>query len=1190
VICVKLDAGRNTGCAQKTTARFARTRRGAQDMPFCPPPLDGEASMTPRRIKKLMAANRGEIAIRIFRAATELGIGTVAIYSAEDRLSLHRYKADEAYEIGRGKGPIDAYLGIDELIALAKEREVDAIHPGYGFLSENAEFTAACEEAGITFVGPTSEQQRRLGDKISARQVALQVGVPVVPGTEDPIEHDEQALRFAKDHGYPVIIKAAAGGGGRGMRVARSRDELLAGLGAARREAQAAFGDPTVFLERYIERPKHVEVQVLGDAHGNLVHLFERDCSIQRRHQKVVEFAPALSLTQRQRERICEAALKVASHVRYQNAGTCEFLIDAEGRFYFIEMNPRIQVEHTVTEMITGRNLVSAQIRIAEGATLADLGMPDQASIQMRGHAIQCRVTTEDPQNGFAPDVGVLKVYRSPGGAGVRLDAGSAYGGAVITPHYDSLLVKVSTWGLEFPQAAAVMHRCLQEFRVRGVKTNIGFLENVVTHPAFLEGRCDTSFIDSHPDLVATRARKDRATKLLAFLGEVVVNGSPGIAAPLKSSSCREPRVPRVDRTVPPPPGTRQILEERGAEGLARWILEQKKLLVTDTTMRDAHQSLLATRVRSYDLLRIAPATARLGADLFSLEMWGGATFDVSQRFLREDPWKRLHDLRAAIPNVLFQMLLRGSNAVGYTNYPDNVVEKFVEEAAKGGIDVFRVFDALNWTKGMKIAMEAVRRTGRVCEAAVCYTGDITDPRRDKYPLRYYVELAKELERMGAHVLGIKDMAGLLKPLAARKLVAALKQELGIPVHLHTHDTSSFAGATLLEAAQAGVDVVDASLSSLSGLTAQPNLNTLVACLQHSEWDTGLDRRGLQELSNYWETVREWYAPFESGLKGGTAEVYDHEIPGGQYSNFKPQVAGLGLLERWEECKDMYRRVNLLFGDIVKVTPSSKVVGDMAMFLVKNNLQPEDLVAKGADLAFPESVVGMFKGMLGQPYRGWPEKLQALVLKGEEPITCRPGELLEPADLDAARAEAEARLGQRVSDAQLVSWLLYPSVTADLVRHQQEYSDTSFVPTPQFFYGMEAGQEVHLEIEPGKTLIVKLVTVGPLLKDGTREVYFELNGESRTVTVRDQSAVRDEATRPKAEKGNPRHVGAPMPGKVVKLNVKPGDAVRAGEVLVVTEAMKMETNVKAKGDCTIAEVRFQEGQKVEKEDLLVVLV
>jgi pyruvate carboxylase len=1151
-----------------------------------PAPTTGTAPN--RKIRRVLAANRGEIAIRIFRAATELGIGTVAIYSEEDRLSLHRYKADEAYLVGKGKSPIDAYLAIDEIIALAREKEVDAIHPGYGFLSENPEFAERVEAAGLVFIGPTAEQQRRLGDKVAGRKAAIAAGVAVVPGTPDPVEHEEEALLFAREHGYPLIIKAAAGGGGRGMRVARDRHELVEGLASARREAQASFGNATVFLERYIERPKHIEVQVLGDAHGNLVHFFERDCSIQRRHQKVVEFAPAIGLDERQREAICQAALKIAGLVKYRSAGTCEFLLDKEGRFYFIEMNPRIQVEHTVTEMITGRNLVQAQILVAEGKTLAEIGIPDQKAIQMRGCAIQCRVTTEDPQNGFAPDTGTLKVYRSPGGAGVRLDAGSAFGGAVITPHYDSLLVKLSTWGLTLQESARIMNRCLQEFRIRGVKTNIGFLENVVTHPKFLAGECDTSFIDTHPELVVTPKRQDRGSKLLQYVGEVVVNGS-GVPSKLEPSKLREPRIPKVDVTKPRAKGTRDLLREKGPEAVAQWALGQKRLLVTDTTMRDAHQSLLATRVRSYDLLRIAPATSYLAPGLFSLECWGGATFDVSMRFLKEDPWERLHRLSDAVPNVMLQMLLRGSNAVGYTNYPDNVVQGFVATAAKAGVDVFRVFDSLNWTKGMKVAMEAVRKSGKLCEGAMCYTGDVTDPKRDKYPLSYYVALAKELERMGAHVLGIKDMAGLLKPFAARKLVKALKEEVGIPIHLHTHDTSSYAGATLLEAAQAGVDIVDAALSSLSGLTSQPNLNTLAAVLKNTEWDTGLDEGGLQELANYWEGVRDVYAPFESGLKSGTAEVYRHEIPGGQYSNYKPQVAGLGLLDKWEECKDMYRKVNLLFGDLVKVTPSSKVVGDMAMFLVKNGLEPEDVLEPGQDLAFPESVVGMLRGMLGQPHGGWPAELQKIVLKGQEPIHHRPGELLEPANLEAERKKAAERVGHQVSDEQLMSWLLYPAVFTELERHRADYSDTSFLPTKHFFYGLEPGQETTIEIERGKMLIVKLVTVGPLAKDGMREVFFELNGEGRSVLVRDQTAAKDETVRAKADKANPKHVGAPMPGKIVKLAVKPGDEVRAGAVLLVTEAMKMETNVKAKADGKVAEVRFAEGAKLEKDDLVIVL-
>ncbi len=1147
--------------------------------------------MKKQKFRKVMAANRGEIAIRIFRACTELGIGTVAIYSEEDKLSLYRYKADEAYLIGKGKSPIDAYLGIDEIIALALKADVDAIHPGYGFLSENAEFAEKCEAAGIAFIGPNAKMQRALGDKVAARKVAMAAGVPTVPGTENPITKEEEALKFAKENGYPIIIKASAGGGGRGMRVAQNKKELLEGLVAARSEAKAAFGNPAVFLERYLENPKHIEVQVLGDNYGNLVHFYDRDCSIQRRHQKVVEFAPSLSLSQKTREELCTAALKIAGQVKYRNAGTVEFLLDKEGNWYFIEMNPRIQVEHTISELITGRNLVQNQILIACGHKLSDpeINIPSQSAIDMRGYAIQCRITTEDPANNFAPDFGTLTTYRSAAGCGVRLDAGNAFTGAKITPHYDSLLVKVSSWGLTFQAAANVMNRALQEFRVRGVKTNIGFLENVVTHPVFLKGDCDTSFIEKHPELMVIREKQDRASKVLTYLGEVIVNGSPGIVKPLKSSELIEARVPEVDVTQPRPLGSRDLFMKLGADGLSKWILEQKKLLLTDTTMRDAHQSNLATRVRTYDLLKIAEPTSYLASDIFSLEMWGGATFDVSMRFLKESPWQRLHKLSEAIPNVLFQMLLRGSNAVGYTNYPDNVVERFVEEAANSGIDIFRIFDSLNWTTGMKVAMEAVRKTGKICEASICYTGDITDPKRDKYPLEYYVNMAKELEKMGAHILAIKDMAGLLKPLAAYKLVKALKENIGIPVHLHTHDTSSNGSAMLLKASEAGVDIVDAALSSLSGLTAQPNLNALVSSLEGSERDPLVNAAGLQKLANYWETVRDYYSPFESGLKSGTAEVYHHEIPGGQYSNYKPQVAGLGLLDRWEECKEMYHKVNLLFGDIVKVTPSSKVVGDMAMFLVKNNLQPEDVFTKGDELTFPESVVGMFKGMLGQPYQGWPEELQKIVLKGEQPITCRPGELLEPVDLIEERLKLEEKVGHKVDDKALISHILYPHVYPEFDKHRQEYSDTSVIPTPIFFYGLEPGQETSIEIEPGKTLIIKLNAVGRVQSDGTRTVYFELNGNTRSVVIRDQSALTDEVVRDKAEKGNPCHIGAPMPGKVLKVNVKAGDEVKAGDVLMVTEAMKMETNIKAKADAKVVEVKFKEGEKIEKDDLVVVM-
>ncbi len=1147
--------------------------------------------MERKRFRKVLAANRGEIAIRIFRACNELGIATVAIYSREDRLSLYRQKADEAYLVGKGKSPVDAYLGIDEIIGLALDKKVDAIHPGYGFLSENAEFAEKCEQAGIVFIGPTAGMQRMVGDKIAARRVAIAAGVPVIPGTDNPVESEREALAFAEGAGYPLIIKAAAGGGGRGMRVARNQRELLEGLASAASEAGTAFGNPAVFLERYIEHPKHIEVQVLGDNHGNLVHFFERDCSIQRRHQKVVEFAPSLRLTAGQRLELCEAALKVARHVNYRNAGTVEFLLDQEGNYYFIEMNPRIQVEHTVTEMITGRNLVQAQILVAEGFRLSDpeINIPSQEAIQMRGHSIQCRITTEDPANGFAPDFGVLKAYRSPGGCGVRLDAGNAFSGASITPHYDSLLVKLSAWGLTFREAARSMHHALREFRIRGVKTNIPFLENVVTHPVFLAGGCDTSFIDKHPELMVMREKRDRASRILGFIGDVIVNGSPGIDRPLRSAGLLEPRIPEIDPTAERQPGTADILREQGAEGLCRWILEQKRLLVTDTTMRDAHQSLLATRVRTFDLLRAARPTSHLGAGLFSLEMWGGATFDVAMRFLKECPWQRLHKMREAVPNILFQMLLRGSNAVGYTNYPDNVVRRFVDEAAASGIDVFRVFDSLNWTTGMAVAMDAVRKTGKVCEAAVCYTGDISDPKRDKYPLEYYVSLAKELEKMGAHILAIKDMAGLLKPFAARKLVKALKEEVGIPIHLHTHDTSGNGEATILMACQAGVDIVDAALSSLSGLTSHPNLNAVAAALRGSQWDPLLDEPGLQKLANYWETVRDYYAPFESGLKSGTAEVYRHEIPGGQYSNYKPQVAALGLLDRWDECKEMYRKVNLLFGDIIKVTPSSKVVGDMAIFLVKNNLDVDDVYTKGEELTFPASVIGFFKGMIGQPYGGFPEKLQKIILKGEEPITCRPGELLEAVDFEAERSALQEKVGHRLDDRALLSHILYPGVYPEFDRHRRACSDTSVIPTPVFFYGLEPGQETTVEIEPGKTLIIKLNAVGALHADGTRQVFFDLNGLARQVTVRDHRAAVDERIRPKADSGNPRHIGAPMPGKLLKVNIKAGDQVKAGDILMVTEAMKLETNIKAKTDGAIAEVKFMEGETVEKEDLLIVL-
>jgi pyruvate carboxylase len=1147
--------------------------------------------MEVHKFKKIMAANRGEIAIRIFRACTELGIKTVAIYSEEDKTTLHRYKADEAYLIGRGKGPIDAYLGIEEIIDLARKKEVDAIHPGYGFLSENPEFAEACERAGIEFIGPNAEIQRQLGDKVAARKVAVAAGVPVVAGTANPVVREEEALIFAKSCGYPVIVKASAGGGGRGMRVAYNQKELLEGLKSAASEAKAAFGNASVFLEKYLEKPKHIEVQIMGDKHGNVVHYFERDCSIQRRHQKVIELAPSLTLTQEKREEVCGLALKIARSVGYINAGTVEFLMDKEQKFYFIETNPRIQVEHTVTEMITGRNLVQTQIHVAEGHKLSDpeIGVRSQEDIELRGHAIQCRVTTEDPTNNFAPDFGTLKVYRSAAGFGVRLDAGNAYSGARITPHYDSMLVKISTWGLNLDIAASTMYRALQEFRIRGVKTNIGFLENVITHPTFLAGQCDTSYLDCHPELFIIREKKDRANKLLKFIGHTVVNGYPGIKVPLRSKNLREPEIPDIPFDAVRPRGTRDILLEKGPEGLAEWARKERKLLITDTTMRDAHQSLMATRFRTYDLERIAEATSYLGGGLFSLEMWGGATYDVSMRFLKEDPWERLDRLRQKIPNILFQMLLRGSNAVGYTNYPDNVVESFVAKAAESGIDVFRVFDSLNWTKGMTVAMDAVRKNNAVCEAAMCYTGDILDPKRDKYPLQYYVDLAKELENMGAHILAIKDMAGLLKPFAAEKLIRALKNEIGIPIHLHTHDTSSNGGAMLLMATQAGVDIVDTALSSVSGLTAQPNMNALLATLEETIWDPRLDQQGIQQLTNYWETVRTYYAPFESELRSGTAQVYVHEIPGGQYSNYKPQVEGLGLGHRWEECKEMYRKVNDMFGDVIKVTPSSKIVGDMAMFMIQNDLEPEDVFARGKDLTFPQGVIDFFKGMIGQPVGGFPPELQKIILKDEKPLTCRPGELLEPIDFGAKRDELEKKLGHPVNDRDVLSAVLYPGVFETFDRERQEYSDLSKIPTPVFFYGPEVGEEISFEIESGKTLIIKLNAVGSLHADATRHIYFELNGEPRQVTVKDLSVESDVVEHRKADPEDSKQIGAPMPGKVFKLLINAGDEVKAGDTLLSTEAMKMESNVKAREDGVVKEVLFKEGDQVEQGDLLVVL-
>jgi len=1142
-----------------------------------------------KKIHRLLVANRGEIAIRIFRAATELGIRTVAVYSEQDNVSLHRFKADESYLVGAGKGPIEAYLDIDSIIEVAKRNDVDAIHPGYGFLAENAEFARRCRDEGITFIGPSPELIEQFGDKVQARKLAIQSGIPVIPGTPEPIESLQEALLFAKQHGYPIIIKGVAGGGGRGMRIVRSQDELQEALDRARSEARSSFGNAKVYLERYLENPKHIEVQILGDQHGNLVHLFERDCSVQRRHQKVVEVAPSLALDDDLRRQICDAALRLMQDVGYSNAGTVEFLLTPDRRFYFIEVNPRIQVEHTITELITGIDIVQSQIRIAEGHALSDpeIGIGSQDEVRMSGYAIQCRVTTEDPENKFVPDAGRLLAWRSGGGFGVRLDGGNGYPGAIITPYYDSLLVKISTYATTFDQAARKMLRTLREFRIRGVKTNLPFLENVVTHPDFLSGEYDTSFIDTKPELFMFPGRQDRGTKLLNYIGHTIVNGYPGLPKPEKKPHFDTPRIPKTSISQPYPDGTKQILEREGAEGLVRWIQQQQRVLVTDTTFRDAHQSLFATRVRTYDLAAIAEATGKLGADLFSLEMWGGATFDTSMRFLRESPWERLQILRQRIPNILFQMLLRGANAVGYANYPDNVIHAFVKASAENGIDVFRIFDSLNWLPGMQTAIEAVRESGKVAEAAICYTGDILDPTRTKYTLRYYVDLAKELEKAGAHILAIKDMAGLLKPYAAYELICALKQEIGIPIHLHTHDTSGNAGAMLLKAVEAGVDIVDACVSSLSGLTSQPSLNALIAGLQHTERDTRLPLAAFNKLSDYWEDIRPLYQGFESGMKASNTEVYVHEMPGGQYSNLEQQAKAVGLEGRWDEVKQMYATVNRLFGDIVKVTPSSKVVGDMALFMVQNNLTEENIWEKGQRLDFPDSVIQFFQGYLGQPPGGFPKELQALVLKGRDAFTARPGELLPPVDFTKVAAELGEKLGREPSESDVLSYIMYPQVFLQYDESLKEYGDVSVLDTPTFFYGLRPGEETAVSIERGKTLIIKLVAVGELHPDGTRTIYFELNGQPREISIRDQSAQVTEQTRLKADMSNPGHLGASMPGKVLKVLVAAGDKVKKGEHLLVSEAMKMETTIQAPSDGKIKAVHVKAGDSIETGDLLI---
>ena len=1144
--------------------------------------------MPERHFQKVLAANRGEIAIRIFRACYDLGLSTVAMYSKEDTLSLFRTKADEAYLIGEKNSPLGAYLDIGEIIDLARRRGVDAIHPGYGFLSENADFVRACEEAGIAFIGPKSDTMARMGDKLAAKQIAIGCGVPIVPGCTEPLRDGDEALEKAVSFGFPVILKAAGGGGGRGMRRCDTPEEVKPAFELVKSEAKKAFGNDDIFIEKFIVEPKHIEVQILGDQYGNVMHLGERDCSLQRRYQKVVEVAPAWSVPEETREKLRADAVKIAKSVGYVSAGTVEFLVDAYGNHYFIEMNPRIQVEHTVTEMVTGIDLVRAQILIAEGYPLScpDIGLTCQEDLHINGYAIQCRVTTEDPQNNFAPDNGRITMYRSGGGFGVRLDGGNAATGTVISPYYDSLLVKVTAWDNTFPGVCRRAARAIGEVHVRGVKTNIPFLSNILHHPTFLQGKCHTKFIDDSPELFDITDSRDRATRVLRYIANIQVNNLDAERAQYDT-----PRFPEARRQITPEMGLKHLLDTQGPEAVKQWVLDQKKLLITDTTMRDAHQSLLSTRMRTRDMVKGAEGTADILADCFSLEMWGGATFDTAYRFLHESPWERLDLLRAKIPNIPFQMLLRGSNLVGYASYPDNLVRSFIQEAARRGIDVFRVFDSLNWVPSMEVAMDEVLKQGKLCEATMCYTGDVSDPKRDKYTLQYYVDLAKELEKRGAHTLCIKDMSGLLKPYAAKKLISALKQEVGLPIHLHTHNTTGNQIATYLMAAEAGVDIVDTAMGPLSSLTSQPSMNSLQEALLGQERDPGFDPQRLQELSDYWADVRLRYKSFDNGLKGPVTDIYRYEIPGGQYTNLQPQVESLGLGHRFGEVKEMYKTVNDMLGDLVKVTPSSKMVGDLAIFMVQNDLTPENIVERGEGLSFPDSVVSYFKGMMGQPAWGFPQDLQRVVLKGQEPITCRPGDLLPPVDWDALEAEMKKFYPEKmpIDRSALLSYAMYPKVYEDFCRHRKEYGYIMRMGSHVFFNGMALGETNKINIEDGKTLVIRYLGLGDQNDDGTRNVQFELNGMRREVAVPDPAAKDTGKRVVMADPKDKSQVGASIPGMVSRVNVKPGDRVEPNQVLAVIEAMKMETSVVARMAGTVDQVTVKTGQAVQAGELLVTI-
>lgn len=1144
-----------------------------------------------KKIRSILIANRSEIAIRVMRASSELGIKTVGIYANEDRFALHRFKCDESYLVGEGKKPISAYLDIDDILRIAKKANVDAIHPGYGFLSENPDFAEACRENGIIFIGPQPSVMRTLGNKVDARNAAVKAGVPVMPATK-PLPADlAESKKLALAVGYPLMLKASWGGGGRGMRVIENEQALESELPVARREALAAFGNDEVYLEKLVTNARHVEVQIMGDQHGNVVHLFERDCSVQRRNQKVVERAPAPYLSEEQRSSLCDSAIRLMKAVQYTHAGTVEFLMDGDsGEFYFIEVNPRIQVEHTVTEQVTGIDIVKAQIHISEGAKIgtAESGVPTQDQIKLNGHALQCRVTTEDPENGFSPDYGKISTYRSAAGFGIRLDAGTAYAGAVITPYYDSLLVKVTASAPTAKEAISRMDRALREFRVRGLNTNLQFLENVINHPLFISGECSTRFIDSTPELYKFPKRRDRATRLLNFISEVAVNGNPEVAGrTLPALPLAHPVLPKDDLTGSLAVGTKDRLTALGPKKFSEWMKNEKRILLTDTTMRDAHQSLFATRMRTDDMVNIAPHYAHHLPQLFSLECWGGATFDVSMRFLNEDPWDRLRKIRATVPNILLQMLLRSSNAVGYTNYPDNVVRYFIEQAATNGIDIFRVFDSLNWVENMRVSMDAVLENNALCEAAICYTGDIHDPKRAKYNLKYYVNMAKELQKAGAHILGIKDMAGICRPLAITALVKAIKEEVGLPVHFHTHDTSGASIASVVAAINAGVDAVDGAMDSMSGLTAQPSLGGIIASTEGSDRDSGIHLNQIRPVSTYWEGVRKFYSPFEADIRSGTSDVYLHEMPGGQYTNLREQARSLGIEQRWSEVSQAYADVNQLFGDIVKVTPSSKVVGDMALYMVTNDLTPAEVLDPAKEINFPESVISLFRGEMGYPADGFPKELGKKILKDKVAIDGRAGAHLPPVDLGAVKKEAEDKVGRHLNDSDLASYLMYPKVFSTFANHHKHNGDVSLLPTPVFFYGLNIGEEIAIEIDPGKTLVIRLQGMTQVDEEGLVRVFFELNGQPRTVKVKKSGAVATKVGRTKAESGNNKHVAAPLPGMIATLAVKEGQSVQKGSPLVSIEAMKMETMITANEDGIIKKIHISSGNQVDAKDLLI---